>query len=56
MEYRKKLDEIESRFDALTRQMADPAVIADSEAYRKTTKQHSELSEVVSKYRDWKRV
>ena len=56
MEYRNKLDEIEARFEGLTAQMADPEVIGDPELYRKTTKQHSDLSEVVSKYREWKRV
>src|SRR5512143_3370239 len=55
MQYAQKLDEIEARFEELTRQMADPAVISDSENYRKTTKAHSELEEVVTKYREWKR-
>jgi peptide chain release factor 1 len=54
MQYKKKLDDIEARFEALTSQMADPAVISDSDLYRKTTKAHSELTEVVGKYRDWK--
>lgn len=56
MQYTQKLDEIESRFEELTRQMADPAVISDADAYRKTAKSQSELSEMVAKYRDWKRV
>ncbi len=55
MQYAQKLDEIESRFEELTRQMADPAVIADSENYRKTAKARSELDEVVTKYREWKK-
>ncbi len=55
MQYAQKLDEIEARFEELTRQMADPAVISDSENYRRTTKAHSELEEVVTKYREWKR-
>ncbi len=54
MEFRGKLDQIELRFEELTRQMADPAVIADAEVYRKTAKAHSELSEIVAKYREWK--
>jgi peptide chain release factor 1 len=36
--------------------MADPVVINDSEQYRKITKSHSELSEIVAKYREWKKV
>src|SRR5512142_1443840 len=55
MQYAQKLDSLEKRFDDLNRQMADPAVIADSDQYRKVTKAHSELSEVVAKYRDWKK-
>jgi len=54
MEFRGKLDQIELRFEELTRQMADPAVISDAEQYRKIAKAHSELSEIVAKYREWK--
>ena len=56
MEYAQKLDEIERRFEELTRQMADPAVINDSDTYRKTAKARSELEEIVSKYREYKHV
>jgi peptide chain release factor 1 len=55
MQYREKLDEIEARFEELARQMADPSVIADPERYRTVAKSHSELSEVVAKYREWKK-
>jgi peptide chain release factor 1 len=54
MQYVQKLDEIEARFEELTRQMADPQVINDPETYRKTAKSHRELTEIVSKYRQWK--
>ncbi len=54
MQFSQRLDDIEARFDAVTRQMADPAVIADGEAYRKIAKTRSELEEVVGKYRDYK--
>jgi peptide chain release factor 1 len=55
MQYAQRLDDIERRFDDLTRQMADPAVINDPDAYRKIAKQQSDLTEVVSKYREYKR-
>jgi peptide chain release factor 1 len=55
MQFAQKLDQLEKRFEALTAQMADPAVIGDPEQYRKVTKAQSELSDVVSKYREWKR-
>jgi peptide chain release factor 1 len=54
MQFSQRLNDIEARFDAVTRQMADPAVIADGEAYRKIAKTRSELEEVVGKYRDYK--
>ncbi len=55
MQFREKLDQLEKRFEELNRQMADPAVIGDAEQYRKITKAHSELAEVVAKYREWKK-
>jgi len=54
MQYQQKLDDIERRFDSLNAQMADPGVINDSALYRKVSKSHSELAEVVAKYREWK--
>ncbi len=56
MQYVRKLDQTEARFEELNAQMADPQVIGDPEAYRKTAKAHSELSDVVARYREWKRV
>jgi peptide chain release factor 1 len=55
MQYREKLDDLEARFEQLTEQMADPAVIADGEQYRKTAKSRSDIEEVVAKYREWKK-
>jgi peptide chain release factor 1 len=56
MQYTQKLDGIETRFEELTRQMADPDVISQNDSYRKISKQQSELGEVVAKYREWKKV
>lgn len=56
MQYLGKLDGLEARFEDLTRQMGDPEIINDNEKYRKTAKQQSELGEIVSKYREWKKV
>lgn len=56
MQYQEKLDGIEARFESLERQMADPALISDQEAYRKTAKACRDLEEVVTKYREWKKV
>ncbi|HTD45084.1 MAG TPA: peptide chain release factor 1 [Bryobacteraceae bacterium] len=54
MQYQQRLDDIERRFDELNAQMADPAVISDAAQYRKITKAHSELADIVAKYRAWK--
>src|SRR5580698_2031238 len=54
MQYTNKLDQLEKHFEELTAQMADPAVISDGEQYRKISKAHSDLSEVVTKYRDYR--
>jgi len=56
MQFAQKLAQLEKRFDELTQQMADPAVISDGDKYRKVTKEQAELSEVVGKYREWKSV
>jgi peptide chain release factor 1 len=54
MQYQQRLDEAERRFEELTVQMADPEVINDPAQYRKVTKAHSELTEIVTKYQEWK--
>jgi peptide chain release factor 1 len=55
MDLQKQLQEVERRFEDLTSQMADPAVISDPEAYRKTAKAHRDLEEVVTAFRDYKK-
>jgi peptide chain release factor 1 len=49
-----RLNQIEARYDELTRALASPEVISDSSKYQKTAKAHSELSEIVDKYREYK--
>jgi len=56
MHFLDKLAEIEKKYQELTAQLADPAVLADQALYQKTAKAHSELSEVVEKYREWKSI
>ncbi len=56
MQMIQKLDQLENRFDELNQQMADPAVIGDAERYRKVSKEHSSLYDIVAKYREWKRI
>jgi len=51
-----KLDQIESRYEEMTEQLASPEVHADSGRYQKLAKTHAELSEIVRKYREWKEI
>jgi peptide chain release factor 1 len=51
-----KLAEVEKRYEELNRQLGDPEVLADPGRYQKAAKAHSELTEVVEKYREWKRL
>ncbi len=55
MDLQKQLEEVERRFENLSSQMADPEVISDPEAYRKSAKAHRDLEEVVTAYRDYKK-
>ena len=55
MQYLDRLQEAEVRFNDLTDKMADPDVISDSDQYRKVTKAQSELTDLVVKFREWKR-
>ena len=56
MQFLEKLAEIEAKYDELTAQLGDPAVLADQALYQKTAKAHSELGEVVEEYREWKSI
>src|SRR6202049_2827029 len=49
-----RLNQIESRYDELTQALASPDIVNDSARYQKTAKAHSEISEVVEKYREYK--
>src|SRR5438128_1663977 len=55
MQFAPKLQQIEVRFEELTRQMTDPAVISDAGEYRKTAKARSDIAEIVEKFREWKK-
>jgi peptide chain release factor 1 len=49
-----KLASIEQRYDDLTHQLTDPEVLADTGRYTRAAKQHRELDEIVSKYREFR--
>lgn len=49
-----KLRAIEEKYEELSRKLTDPEVFSDPEKYKKIAKSHSELSETVEKYREYK--
>ncbi|HEY3740883.1 MAG TPA: peptide chain release factor 1 [Bryobacteraceae bacterium] len=56
MQYRDKLEALEAKYQDLTDQMADNAIINDPQEYRKISKSRSDIEEVVQIFRDWKKV
>ena len=51
-----KLENILARYEALSAEMADPAVIARPERWTQCAKEHAELSETAEKYREYKKI
>ena len=51
-----KLNQVEARYDEITAQLSSPEVLADSARIQKLAKMHAELSEIVKKYRAWKKI
>lgn len=52
----RKLEKIESKYQELEKQMSDPAVIADQETFQKYAKAYSEMGELVTSYRQYKKL
>ena len=50
-----KLEQIEQRYEELNRLISDPAVIADTNTFKKYMKEQSAMTEVVGKYREYKK-
>ena len=51
-----KLEQIESRYEALSEELSSPDVYSDPANYAKLNKQHRSLGEVVAKYRELKQL
>ena len=51
-----RLKEVETRYEELTRRMSDPGVFNDPKAYQQVAKEHSSLTELVTKYREYSSV
>lgn len=51
-----KLAEVEKKFHELNRRLSDPKVISDLTLFREYSKQHAEITEIVSKYQEYKKI
>jgi peptide chain release factor 1 len=51
-----KLNQIENRYAEMTAELSSPEILNDSANYQKVARRHSELSEMVEKYREWKQI
>ena len=51
-----KLENLERRYEDLEQQLSHPEVLADQDRYRKLTKAHADLKEVVDVFRKYKEV
>lgn len=50
-----KLEAIEDRYELLSQQVSDPEVIAKTTEWQKLMKEHSDLTDLVEKYREYKK-
>ena len=51
-----KLESIEQKFIELEQQLSLPDIFSDQEKYKKISKAHSELAEIVTTFRQYKKV
>ena len=48
-----KLENVEKRYEELNTQIADPEVIANTNEWKKLMKEHSDITPIVEKYREY---
>ncbi|HTZ33147.1 MAG TPA: peptide chain release factor 1 [Methylomirabilota bacterium] len=51
-----KLDQLDARYQEMTRDLSTPEVISDSSRFQKLAKQHADLEVIVSKHREYKQI
>ncbi len=51
-----KLDALEEKFEVISEKINDPEIIADQENWRKLMKEHSDLTPIIEKYREYKKL
>ena len=50
-----KLEEVEKRYEELTKMISDPEVIANQTEWQQLMKEHSSMQDIVAKYREYKK-
>ena len=50
-----KLEEVEKRYEELTKMISDPEVIANQAEWQQLMKEHSSMQDIVAKYREYKK-
>ncbi len=51
-----RLQQLEDRYDELSRDLADPGIVTDQQRYQKTAKQHRDMEPTIDKFREYKQV
>ena len=51
-----RLEVAENRYDEITHRLSDPQILGNQDEYRRLMKEHSDMGEIVAKYREYKKV
>jgi len=51
-----KLEFVEKKYEEINKKLSEPDILADQEEWRKLMKEHSDLEEVVQKFREYKKI
>jgi len=51
-----RLDQLESRYEDLARQLSDPGIVSDQENFRKVAKAHRDLEPTIEKLREYRKL
>ena len=50
-----KLEAVEKRYEDLNKLISDPEVISNQSEWQKLMKEHSDITDIVAKYREYKK-
>ena len=49
-----KLEDVEARYERLSAELSDPSVVTDQDRFQRVAKAHSDLTDLVAKFREYK--